>query len=434
VSIKTLHLTNCWHSESGGISTFYRELLRGAARHERQIRLVVPGTCNRVEDCGSFAKIYHVQGRPSRLSPGYRLLMPHQFLLPHAPLREILDDERPELVECCDRYTLNYLAGALRRGWLMGHSYRPAVVGLQCERMDDNMATYITRRPVAKSFCRWYLRWLQFPLFDHHIAVSDYVASELHEVAQGHDVRRGVWVMSHGVASGHFRPELRSPELRTRLELRCGAPEGSSLLLYVGRLAPEKNLELLVETMAMLEESSPGAFHLVVGGEGALRPTLERECARRVPGATCFLGHIGDRQRLAEIYANCDIFVHPNPREPFGIAPLEAMASGLALVAPSSGGVPHYANASNAWLTEATPEAFAHAVREIHDDPAERAARQSAARATAERFDWENAIARYLALYDELYALVRDSRREPALAPAFFSTAARSETIAGVAR
>ena len=99
-----------------------------------------------------------------------------------------------------------------------------------------------------------------------------------------------------------------------------------------------------------------------------------------------------------------------------------------------SGGVPHYANASNAWLTEATPEAFAHAVREIHDDPAERAARQSAARATAERFDWENAIARYLALYDELYALVRDSRREPALAPAFFSTAARSETIAGVAR
>ena len=73
-------------------------------------------------------------------------------------------------------------------------------------------------------------------------------------------------------------------------------------------------------------------------------------------------------------------------------------------------------------------------MREIHDDPAERAARQSAARATAERFDWENAIARYLALYDELYALVRDSRREPALAPAFFSTAARSETIAGVAR
>jgi hypothetical protein len=158
VSIKTLHLTNCWHSESGGIATFYRELLRGAARHERQIRLVVPGVRNEVEESGPFAGIYHVQGRPSKLSPGYRLLLPHQYLLPHAPLREILDAERPDLVECCDRYTLNDLAGFLRRGWLMGYSYRPAVVGLQCERMDDNVATYVTRRPVAKSFCRWYLR------------------------------------------------------------------------------------------------------------------------------------------------------------------------------------------------------------------------------------------------------------------------------------
>jgi alpha-1,6-mannosyltransferase len=145
-------------------------------------------------------------------------------------------------------------------------------------------------------------------------------------------------------------------------------------------------------------------------------------------------GHMGDRQRLAGLYANCDVFIHPNPREPFGIAPLEAMASGLALVAPSGGGVPHYADASNAWLAEPTPEAFARAVREIRDNPALRCSRQSAARATAERFDWETVTAGYLALYDELYALVRDSRREPAVAAAFYSTAARGQTIAGGAQ
>ncbi|MEI9971186.1 MAG: hypothetical protein WDO73_03520 [Ignavibacteriota bacterium] len=48
-----------------------------------------------MEECGPFAKIYHVQGRPSRLSPGYRLLLPHQYLLPQGPLREILAAERP---------------------------------------------------------------------------------------------------------------------------------------------------------------------------------------------------------------------------------------------------------------------------------------------------------------------------------------------------
>ena len=433
MSIKTLHLTNCWHSESGGIATFYRELLQGAARYGRQIRLVVPGSRDELEECGPFAKIYHVRGQPTRLSPGYRLLMPHQYLLPHAPLREILAAERPDLVECCDRYTLNYLAGFLRRGWFMGRAYRPAVVGLECERMDDNVATYVSRRPLAKSFCRWYLRWLQFPLFDHHIAVSDYVAGELREVSHGHDVRRGVWVRPHGVACALFRPQLRSPLLRAGLESRCGAPEGSTLLLYIGRLAPEKNLDLLVETLVLLENAFPGAFHLVVAGDGALRPTFERECARRVPGAACFLGHVGDRLRLAEIYANCDVFIHPNPREPFGIAPLEAMASGLALVAPHTGGVRHYADDSNAWLAEPTAKAFARAVRETRENPATRRVRQCGARATAERFDWDKVTAGYFELYDELYALVRDSRHEPALAPAFYSTAGRCESVAGVA-
>jgi len=432
VSIKTLHLTNYWHSRSGGISTFYRELLNSANRHRRHIRLVVPASRDAVENCGEYGKIYRVTGNPSRLSPGYRLMMPQTYLRPSAPLRRILDEERPDLVECCDRYTLNYLAALLRRRWLMGKRYRPAVVGLHCERMDDNMAAYVSRRPIVKKFCRWYLRWLEFPMFDHHIAVSDYVAGELREVAEGHDVRRGVWVKPHGVACGAFRPELRSPQMQARLESICGAPEGATLLLYAGRLVPEKNLQLVVDTMARLEETAPGAFHLLIAGDGPLRPGLERECGHRLPGAACFLGHIADRGALAEIYANADIFVHPNPREPFGIAPLEAMAAGLALVAPNTGGVCTYADGTNAWLTEPSPEAFSDAIQAIRSDASGRRARQVAARATAERFHWENVTAGYFDLYDELHALVRDSRRVPVLAPAFYSSAERRTTIAGV--
>ena len=70
------------------------------------------------------------------------------------------------------------------------------------------------------------------------------------------------------------------------------------------------------------------------------------------------LGHIADPERLADIYANCDALVHPNPREPFGIAPLEAMASGLPVVVARSGGVLSYANEENSWLAEPTGAAF----------------------------------------------------------------------------
>ena len=67
------------------------------------------------------------------------------------------------------------------------------------------------------------------------------------------------------------------------------------------------------------------------------------------PRARTFLWHL-DRDALAGILANADAFIHPNPREPFGIAPLEAMASGLPLVATETGGVTTYASDETAWL------------------------------------------------------------------------------------
>jgi alpha-1,6-mannosyltransferase len=422
MSLKTLHLTNCWHPESGGIATFYREMLRAANRLGRPMRLVVPSDRDRTEDHGRFGKIFHVAARPSRLSPGYRVIMPAQYLLPGSILRRIVAAERPDLVECSDRYTLNYLGALLRRGWFL-RGYRPTVVGLTSERMDENVAYYVTAHPAGKIFCRVYLKWLYFPMFDHHIANSAHTADELHVASRGHKVRRGVWVRPMGADCDLFGPHRRSREAGLRLRNLCGVPENCRLLLYAGRLVPEKNLDLLVDVIERLEIESPGAFHLAIAGDGSLRRHLEAECLRRAPGAVWFLGHVANREALADIYANCDIFLHPNPREPFGIAPLEAMASGLPLVAPNSGGLMTYANASNAWLVEPNAVAFTRALQHICDDPAAAEKRAQAARAAAEQLNWENVAAGFFELYDELHALVRGTLKEPSRAPEFYSTA-----------
>jgi alpha-1,6-mannosyltransferase len=420
--MKTLHLTNCWHAESGGISTFYRELLRQAEAERRQIRLIVPGADDSVEPHGSYGLIYRVRGRASRLSPGYRVIMPAAYLLPGGRIRRIIAAERPDLVECCDKYTLNYLGGLLRVGCFGIPNYRPAVIGLTCERMDENMAHYISSGPLLRRFCRWYMRWLYFPLCDHHIGVSPHTAAELHDASFPHRVRRGVWIRPMGADCRLFTPDRRSPKFRRWLEALTGAAEGSTLLLYAGRLAPEKNLELLIDTMRLLEGRDGGEFHLLIAGDGMLRARLEELCLRDLPGAVYFLGHVRDREMLADIYANCDVLLHPNPREPFGIAPLEAMASGLPIVGPDSGGITSYAHSGNASLVKPTAEAFAQAAVMLREDRSLAESRRHTGRRTAREFEWPVVCASFFALYEELHALVQGQREEPAMPPVFYSS------------
>lgn len=404
--MKTLHLTNSWHETSGGISTFYRAVLEEANRTGHEMRLVVPGDQTKTEDAGPFGRIFYIEAPRAPLNPGYRVIYPHRYLLPGTALQRILNDERPDLVEVSEKYTMPYFAGLLRTGRLPGVRFRPTVVGLSCERMDENLAAYLTRSERGREFCAWYMKWIYFPMFDHHLTVSPHVAGELVEASKGHKVRRGIWTAPMGVDCERFTPTLRSEALREELRGTLGAPAGATLLLYAGRLAREKNLPLLLQTMALLPAQD---YWLAIAGEGQCREELQAECVRRGIANATFLGHVG-KKKLAEYYANADIFLHPNPREPFGIAPLEALASGLAMVAPNSGGVTEYANGGNAWLVAANGEAFAEAVRSIRGNREESRKRTLAARQTAESFRWQAAAARYLDLYREIHEITTGER------------------------
>ena len=288
---------------------------------------------------------------------------------------------------------------------------RPVIVGASHERMDENMAAYLSDGPAAARFCRWYMKWLYFPMFDHHITFSEHTAEELIRASHGHKIRRGIWVTPLGVDSDRFV-----------FSRRCEPGSAVTRLLYAGRLSPEKNVFLLLEMMKRLDHRE---YNLTIAGDG---PLLE-EMRRRKPEHVSFIGHVADRAALAEVYAGADVFVHPNPREPFGIAPLEAMAAGLALIAPNTGGVTTYANQSNAWLVSADPDAMAAAAREIRMNPTARGAKIEAARETAESFSWPVVTKRLLELYEEITAITRNRRLQPFLSPRTWSTETKYSQI-----
>jgi len=398
--IKTLHFTNCYHARSGGIRTMYHALLRAAEQRRRPMCLVVPGEADAVEVWGAFTRIYHVAApRSPVFDSQYRLLLPHSFLLPYpSAIRRILEKERPGLVEICDKYTLMWLAGAIRKQWIP-QAGRPLLVGLSCERMDDNLASYLG--PRWRGAAPPYMQHIYRRMFDRHIAVSPYVAEELRTpVELAHEP---VTVLPMGVDTRDFGPQHRSAEARRALLVRAGGDGRTRLLLYAGRLSPEKNIPLLVDMMRALDAKNPEGlgrdYRLLVAGSGPLEAWL-RQQAQRLEGRLVLLGHIAGRKELAELLANTDAFVHPNPREPFGIGPLEAMCSGLPVVAPAYGGVMAYCNAQNAWLAEPSGRAFAAAVRACFSDHTLREARVCAGRHTALAHDWDRVAGLFFAAYD----------------------------------
>jgi alpha-1,6-mannosyltransferase len=411
--IKTLHITNCYHATSGGIRTFYRALLNAANQRQREIRLVVPGPKDSIEEVGAFARIYTIAAPGSPfVDSRYRLLLPHLYALPYrSKLRQILEDERPGLVEVCDKYTLCFLPSVLRRGWIES-APQAVLVGLSCERMDDNVSAFISCGSLGRRFANWYMRKIYAPRFDCHISNSQYTAGELIEaLAQRPDLP--VHVCPMGTDCENLGPHRREQKKREALLTTFGntshAGENIKLLLYVGRISREKNISLLLEMMELLEDRGSAEYRLLVVGAGPLANWLKSNAERRMPGRVQLLGHLADRERLADIFANCDALIHPNPREPFGIAPLEAMASGLPVVAPISGGVLSYANEQNSWLAEANGECFANSVRRIFDDDRARQSKVSRAIDTAGEFSWSRTTAHFFDLYDSLQVRSRNS-------------------------
>jgi phosphatidylinositol alpha 1,6-mannosyltransferase len=183
-----------------------------------------------------------------------------------------------------------------------------------------------------------------------------------------------VWRWGRGVDSVRFDPAHRSDALRRAL-----APGGEVLVGYVGRLAAEKQVDLLAGACRI-----PGV-RVVITGDGPAAPQLRKE----LPGAV-FLGARHGAQ-LARIYASLDVFVHTGPYETFGQTVQEAMASGLPVVAPAAGGpLDLVAPGRTGYLVRpGDGQAFTDAITELAAAPARRAAFGTAGRTAVQFRTWD---------------------------------------------
>ncbi|AZS43354.1 GDP-mannose-dependent alpha-mannosyltransferase [Microbacterium oleivorans] len=201
--------------------------------------------------------------------------------------------------------------------------------------------------------------------------------------------RVALW--GRGVDSLRFRPERRDDAWRARI-----AP-GEVIVGYVGRLAPEKQVEDLVAL-----RGTPG-IRLVIVGDGPSRPLLEQLLPEAV-----FLGHL-DGDALATALASFDVFVHPGESETFGQTIQEAQASGVPVVATGRGGPVDLVRSSvDGWLYRPGDAADLRArVADLAGDAAKRRAFAEAARTAVSGRTWEALGDRLLEHYDRAALLHR---------------------------
>jgi glycosyltransferase involved in cell wall biosynthesis len=163
-----------------------------------------------------------------------------------------------------------------------------------------------------------------------------------------------------------------------------GVAPGDTLVTYVGRIAREKDLDLLVQAWRRL---APGDHvRLVLVGKGPLENELKR---MHVPGIV--LAGMKHDFELSSAYASSDVFVLPSTTETFGNVLLEGMASGLPCLAVSAGGVMEFArHESNAWLVRPhSADALAEGLETLLRDQPLRLHLGSGARRTALARGWE---------------------------------------------
>lgn len=231
---------------------------------------------------------------------------------------------------------------------------------------------------VGQRLAAQYLRQL-YGRFDLVLAPSATIANRLDAAGV-----RNVAIQPLGVDLATLAPGGRDPALRHRLGIRGG----TRLLVFAGRLSPEKRVRDLREAMRLL---GPRYHLLLVGGT---RPA-------RLASNVTLLEYQHDPRALACVLGSCDAFVHAGDQETFGLVAIEAMACGLPVVAARGGALDELVDdAVGATFTPRDPSDLARAVAGVFER--DRRALSAAARARAHAYSWDRAFARLLDHYARL--------------------------------
>ena len=345
--MKICDVTQFYSPVSGGVKRYLHEKLDYIEKHTSrdQDALIVPGPKTKVDVRGR-SRIYSIRSPLISRTGQYRALVNLRAV------GAILKRERPDIIESGDPYQLGWRA--VRAGRVL----KVPVVGFYHSHFPEAYlrasARLLGKRAAGRvmKLSRVYVRRL-YNRFAATLVASDRIAQVLREWGV-----RNVHVVKLGVNVDIFRP---GEDDRERVRHSLGVGSGRKLLLYVGRLAKEKNTAKLFKAFSLLDERSPDRFHLLVIGEGPQRKQLRELQAQH--RNVSWIRYCGEPRELARYYRAADLFVHPGVQETFGLVALESQACGTPVVGIRGTAMDDLIfHDQGEWAQENSSEALSHVI------------------------------------------------------------------------
>jgi glycosyltransferase involved in cell wall biosynthesis len=374
--MRVLYCTDTYPPQVNGVSVVTAISVAGLRERGWDVHVIAP---KYPSDSATAAdpNVLSLPSAPLPLYPDVRLVLPD-----YAAVRATVDRLRPDLVHVATEFLVGRLGQiAARRA------------GVTC------VTSYHT--DFSQYMAKYGVPWLSGPVSRyiarfHKRARRTFTPSEASRAELWRLGVSDVVVWGCGVDAARFNPARRSQELRVKLGI-----DGAFTFLYVGRLAAEKGVDVVVEAYRRAEAQLPrGSTRLVIAGAGP----EERRLRATAPSGTVFLGFLERETALPALYASADAFAFASTTETLGLVVLEAMSSGLAVIAAPAGGVAeHLRDGENGIAYPANDvAACAAAMVRLASDGSLAVRLRTGARRTAESLSWSAELDRLDASYREL--------------------------------
>ena len=349
--MKIVISTDVYYPMINGVAVFSKNLATGLKKRGHQVMVLTPSisgkfsvekdpNCNFTVVRLKSTRMYLYPDQIEKIPNDKKILgikIPqllyknglHVSYNPYSDIRRVLEDFKPDIIH-------NQTSGPLALAIFRYAKKRNVPIVMTDHTYPDNLTQQVklpkfAKKPINAAMNAYFMSFLrrsEYATLPTKQAITDLLPKN------HHSFKVPVEALSNGIDLSHFTKGPASEEIYKKYAI----PKNVPIVLYVGRIDPEKSLDILVNSFKKLIKEAPKA-HLVMVGDGTAREKLEKMIKRKkLDSQTHFIGRvIGDD--LSQIYRTGTVFVITSKTETQSIVLMEAMASGLPAIAVNAGAV-----------------------------------------------------------------------------------------------